>query len=178
MKTYIAFLRGINVGGKHKVPMKELKALLNKNDYQNIVTLLNSGNIIFDSAENSTEKIQKKLSELLEENFGFPIPTVVKTKDEIQKMLSENPFQSIEINKDIRLYVSFLYENLKSKMMLESLEDDSFSLVKVTKNELFSVLDLSQGKSTKAMEKMDKFFQKKLTTRNWNTLVKIGAKLK
>ncbi|MDR6300890.1 DUF1697 domain-containing protein [Mesonia maritima] len=177
MKTYIAFLRGINVGGKHKVPMKDLKMLLKKNSCQNIITLLNSGNVIFDSAETSSEKIQQELSELLEENFGFAIPTVVKTKTEIEKMLAENPFQSIELNKDIRLYVSFLYEDLKNKSVLESLEDDSFRLVKVNKNELFSVVDLSKGKSTKAMEKMDKAFQKQLTTRNWNTIEKIGAKL-
>ncbi|WP_121665796.1 DUF1697 domain-containing protein [Mesonia aquimarina] len=177
MKTYIAFLRGINVGGKHKVPMKDLKILLKNNNYQNIITLLNSGNIIFDSVENSEEKIQENLSELLEENFGFSIPTVVKTKGEIQEMLSENPFQSIEMSKDIRLYVSFLYEEFNEKNSLKSLEDESFHIIRITKTEIVSVLDLAKGKSTKAMEKMDKFFQKKLTTRNWNTLVKIGAKL-
>ena len=113
MKTYIAFLRGINVGGKHKVPMKDLKMLLKKNNYQNIITLLNSGNIIFDLAEAPSAKIQQELSNLFEENFGFAIPTVVKTKTEIEKMLAENPFQSIEMNKNIRLYVGFLYEDLK-----------------------------------------------------------------
>ncbi|PZD77006.1 DUF1697 domain-containing protein [Mesonia sp. K7] len=177
MQTYVAFLRGINVGGHHKAPMKELKTLLEKNNYKNILTLLNSGNIILDTEVASTEKLEHELTILLESHFQFPIPTVIRSKEVILAMLASKPFQQVKVHKDIRLYVSFLYEKLDKSISLKEMEDESFTFVKITDEELFSVLDLTKSKTTKAMEKMDKAFNKKLTTRNWNTIEKIGAKL-
>lgn len=177
MKTYIAFLRGINVGGHHKVPMKELKALLEKHHYKKVITLLNSGNIILDADVASAEQLEHELTTLLERYFQFSIPTVVRSKEVFLAMLEDNPFQQVDVHKDIRLYVSFLYEKLDKNISLKEMEDESFTFIKTTDDELFSVLDLSKNKTTKAMEKMDKVFTKKLTTRNWNTIEKIGDKL-
>ena len=70
--TYIAFLRGINVGGHHKVPMAELKVEFTKLGYSNIITLLNSGNVIFNSDSANRQEIESRLTSQLETKFGFP----------------------------------------------------------------------------------------------------------
>lgn len=83
MKTekeiYIAFLRGINVGGHHKVPMSELKKEFQKLGFENIVTLLNSGNIIFEGSSNNTTSLEQQISTHLENVFGFSILTIIRT---------------------------------------------------------------------------------------------------
>lgn len=70
---YIALLRGINVGGKNKVPMSDLKTCFEKAGFQNTKTYINSGNVIFDSDEQSTVKLIKKCEEIMQKEFGFPI---------------------------------------------------------------------------------------------------------
>lgn len=63
MKTYIALLRGINVGGNKKVPMADLKKMLEKAGYENVRTLLNSGNAVFETASTKPETIAKNIGE-------------------------------------------------------------------------------------------------------------------
>ena len=77
-EKYVAFLRGINVGGHHKVPMADLRKELEKLGFENVETLLNSGNIIFEAISNNEGNLEKKISAHLEKSFGFPIPTVIR----------------------------------------------------------------------------------------------------
>ena len=113
-ETYIAFLRGINVGGHHKVPMADLRNELENLNCENVMTLLNSGNIIFDSRETNIEKLEKTIAEHLEMAFGFPIPTLLRKSKTISALLKRNPFKDIVLTKDIRLYVSLLRKDYKS----------------------------------------------------------------
>ncbi len=70
---YIALLRGINVGGKNKVPMSDLKNCFENAGFLNTMTYINSGNVIFDSEEQSTIMLVKKCEEIIQKEFGFPI---------------------------------------------------------------------------------------------------------
>ena len=108
-ERYVAFLRGINVGGHHKVPMIDLRAELEKINLKNSITILNSGNVLFESDE---KNLENKISEHLEEKFGFHIPVIIRKFASIFRMLNDNPFKDIKITKDIRLYVSFLQKNV------------------------------------------------------------------
>jgi len=67
METWIALLRGINVGGKHIVPMKELVKLLEANDFENVKTYIQSGNVVF----HSSTKPKDEMGHLIEKKFGF-----------------------------------------------------------------------------------------------------------
>lgn len=71
---YVALLRGVNVGGNNKVPMKDLKDCFEKAGFLNVLTYINSGNIVFDSEETSTEKLTAQCRAILEQNFGLSIP--------------------------------------------------------------------------------------------------------
>lgn len=70
---YAVFLRGINISGKNKIPMKELKVILSKNGYPDAKTLLNSGNIVLSSHKMETE-LSHHIATLIKENFGLDIP--------------------------------------------------------------------------------------------------------
>ncbi|GAB1444988.1 MAG: DUF1697 domain-containing protein [Cyclobacteriaceae bacterium] len=174
-EKYIAFLRGINVGGHHKVPMDDLCVTLKKLKLTNIVTILNSGNILFESNDNDLEN---KISTHLEKSFGFPIPTIIRKAESITSLLNTNPFKGIKVNKDIRLYVSFLKKNSNTELKLPwKSVDNSYVILEKKDKIIFSVLDLSKSKTPKAMEALEKYFGKDITTRNWKTIERIGEKL-
>lgn len=179
MKTYIAFLRGINVGGHHKVPMAELKTELQKLGFKNIITILNSGNIIFDYTDEETTVLEQIIATHLENTFGFPVPTIIRTAETIQQLLKEDPFSEIEITKDTRLYISFLKTTTETTLQFPwQSEDGSYKILDYKNNNIISVLNLLNSQTTKAMAILERSFGKNITTRNWNTLLRIEKKLK
>ncbi len=178
MNTYIALLRGINVGGHHKVPMITLKEELKKIGFNNILTLLNSGNVIFESENTVIQEIEEMISTHLEQFFGFKIPVLVRKGSDIVNLVKQQPFSEINITKDTRLYITFLKENnTKSIVTPWASEDQSFQIVGLENNMVYSVLDLSKTKTPKGMEVLEKLFSKEITTRNWNTVVKLNDKV-
>lgn len=178
-QSYIALLRGINVGGHKKVPMAELSQLMGNAGFENVETLLNSGNVIFKYLPESNANIESKLSELLQNHFGFSIPVLIRKAEELESIIKSTPFESIELNKDIRLYVTFLKEKTDNNLIIPWVsEDQSFRIIKDFDKAICSVLDLSKSKTVKAMGMLEKNFGKDITTRNWNTLLKIKSKIK
>ena len=177
-ETYIAFLRGINVGGHHKVPMAELKKEFEKMGYSNCRTLLNSGNVIFEGSAEDMGPMISSITKHIEVVFGFPIPTIVVPAVTILDLIKHNPFAEIEITKDTRLYISFLQKEKPNELEVPWLSaDSSFKILEKRANTICSVLDVSVSKTTEAMGILEKTYGKDITTRNWNTLVKIGEKL-
>ncbi|MDH5414601.1 MAG: DUF1697 domain-containing protein [Flavobacteriaceae bacterium] len=177
-KKYIAFLRGINVGGHHKVPMAELRNEMVKMNFDNVITILNSGNIVFTAKASEIEHMQRTISDNLSKAFGFNIPTIIRKSEMIQELIDNNPFKGIILAKDIRLSVSFLSKNIKTDLHMPWTSDDnSYSIIGKIDNNIFSVLDLSINHTPKAMEVLEKYFGKNITTRNWNTIKRIAKKL-
>lgn len=177
-ERYVAFLRGINVGGHHKIPMVDLRKELEELGFTNVVTLLNSGNVIFDSVTNDKERLEKMISENLKTTFGFPVPAIIRKAETIYQMFNSAPFQNIKMTKDIRLYVSFLKDNTQSNLELPwASHDNSYKLIGIRDKAIFSILDLSVSKTPKAMGALEKFFGTDITTRNWKTMERIIKKL-
>jgi len=174
-QNYVAFLRGINVGGHHKVPMSELKDIFVKMGYNNITTLLNAGNVIFGSRDEDIKNLEIKIARQLSDVFKFPVPILIRTSEEIHHYIDSDPFGAVVMNRDIRLYATLLGEQpeLIPKLPWTS-PDTAFMISKVVDGAVFSVLDLAKSQSIEAMAVLEKFFGKEITTRNWNTIMKIG----
>ncbi len=75
MTKYVAFLRGINVGGHHKVPMAELRTLLEDMEFREVKTLLASGNVILETTRANSKTLSKKIEKRLEDKFGKNVTT-------------------------------------------------------------------------------------------------------
>lgn len=177
MTKYIALLRGINVGGHHKVPMAELKTKMAQWGYKNVITLLNSGNIVFESDETEAEEVESSLQSQLENHFGFSIPVICVNANEISNLVSDNPFEGGEINENIRLYLTFLREKPVTVKFSEKGSEDGFKIIETRGRIIVSVLDLSISKTVKGMEQLEKLYGKNITTRNYNTILKLHGKL-
>lgn len=175
MITLTGFLRGINVGGHHKVPMAELRNGLTEIGCFNVRTLLNSGNFVFDTKQTNIQDLENTIEDFISKLFGFPIPVILKTKKEISDLVDENPFITINTHKDIRLYVSFLKDTPKLDLAIPYLSaDKSYKIISIKNKTILSVLDLSTMKTPKGMDELEKLFGKNITTRNWNTIKKIN----
>lgn len=175
---YVAFLRGINVGGHHKVPMAELRQEIASLGFENIVTILNSGNVIFDAPGDNLQAIEDQLSIHLENYFGFAIPIILKQADTILNLFQQDPFKDFTLTKETRFYISFLKKDMDSPLVLPwSSEDKSYQILSKQDGMILSVLDLSISGTPKAMETLEQQFGKGITTRNWNTIGRIDKKI-
>ena len=91
-QTYIALLRGINVGGKHSLPMKELAAICAEAGCCEVRTYIQSGNVVFRTSPGSARKLPSLLAKNIEKRFGFPVPVILRAGDELAQVVRENPF--------------------------------------------------------------------------------------
>lgn len=104
MTTYISLLRGINVSGHKPVKMEALRKLYEELGYKNVSTYLQSGNVVF-TAKGNEKKLEHKISQQIELDFGFQVPVIVLTIDKLKKVIGNNPF----LKKDAAfLHVTFL----------------------------------------------------------------------
>src|SRR6478736_3793246 len=92
MPTHLAFLRGINVGGKNLIAMSELRALLESLDFTNVKTLLQSGNIVFDGGRKTGAALEKFLEAESSKKFGRDVDYHVRTAAEWRSVIERNPF--------------------------------------------------------------------------------------
>lgn len=105
MKRYIALLRGINISGKNKVPMAELKQGFEEIGYAEVKTYLNSGNVIFSGEETDTIRLTSQIEAMIKERFLFHIPVFVISQEELKDILHHVPHWWGDDNKEI-------YDNL------------------------------------------------------------------
>ena len=171
MAEYVAFLRGINVGGNNKIDMDELRQAFMSWGFAGVKTVLASGNVIFE-----TQKAKAGLAQIIEqkisESFGIDVSVILRTVDDIKALAEADPFKNIRVTPQTRLYVTFLADKPKSKTP-ES-QDKDFRILHVSDAEVFSVLTLLPDRRTVDLMKILEIeFGKKITTRNWNTVCRI-----
>lgn len=178
MNTYVALLRGINVGGHKKVPMADLKKLLASLGFEDVKTLLNSGNVVFDCKVMPIHQLEEQLEAAIEKHFGFAVPVIVRSGEVMKQLIDSGPFSGIEITKETRLYLSFLKTEPKETQATPWQNDDlAFRILGYREATVISVLDLSKTKTVDGMKSLEVLFGKDITTRNWNTVEKIGKLL-
>ena len=122
---YVLLLRGINVGGKNKVSMNDLKMNIGELGYQNVVTYINSGNVIFDTDDN-IETVKIKIAEMLK-NVFFPIQYVIIIREEYLEEVSNLPewWNETLARKDVLFYSDEVdYEKLKAWINEMPLHDE------------------------------------------------------
>lgn len=91
MEKYTAFMRGVNVGGKNKVSMPELKELLEQNGFDDVVTYINSGNIIFSSDNADEKRLKEEFEGLIANKFQLNIPIIIVSVNDLLTAFNHAP---------------------------------------------------------------------------------------
>jgi uncharacterized protein (DUF1697 family) len=171
MSTYVAMLRGINVGGARKILMKDLAALYETCGFTGVTTYVQSGNVVFDSKDKSLDKIARTIEDEIDKIYSFHAHVIVRTGADLGKVIAANPFVKKHGIDSKSLYVTFLSgvpdaKNLEPLAQLES-GADRFAAVG---REIFVLCPGGYGKTKLS----NNFFETKLklaaTTRNWKTV--------
>lgn len=174
MIKYMAFLRGINVGGKNLIKMERLKSLFESVGFENVKTYIQSGNVIFEPTENSKEKIIKRIEKELNKYFGESVLVFLRTFAEIEAIVKYNPFAKIKIAHSTKLYVSFIGNefNKKPKLPLVSAKKD-VEVIAIKNCEVYCITVEINGRFGFPNNFVEDYFGVASTSRNWNTITKI-----
>lgn len=107
MNRYAAFLRAINVGG-HTIKMQALKHLLEGLGYQDIITYIQSGNILFSSPLADSRLLERQVEEHLNQNLGYPVATFIRTPPQLVEIVQNIPFAVDQAIQNTESYIAFL----------------------------------------------------------------------
>lgn len=200
---YAALLRGVNVGGRKVLAMDALRAAFEGMGFTNVRTIQASGNVLFDvgdedapargedalggGGEASTRGkdassrwaaeillLADRIEETLEQTFGYPIGVIVRRLADIQRLVASDPFRGLAVGPETRLYATFLSRPPESAP--ETAPDVHLQMFTPTGGEVLTAITLSPGwGTTELMAWLEKHFGTDVTTRNWNTVLKIAG---
>ena len=176
MKRYIAFLRGINISGKNKVPMAELRQGFERLNYTEVKTYLNSGNVIFSSDEADTLKTTSRIEEMVENQFSLDIPVFVISKEELEDILHHAPDWWGDESKEIYDNLIFIMPPATFKDVYNEIGEpkDGLERIKEYKGTLFLSFNRKDYQKTNWWSKTASAnIISKLTIRTANTVRKI-----
>lgn len=173
MSRYIAILRGINVGGKRKILMKDLKEIFSELGFSNIQTYVQSGNVVFDTEkEQNSEKLEKSIEDAIARKYDFSVTTIVRSSEDLRNIISKNPFhpETADLNQHYLVFLKDLPETDNIEKLEKFDTPDDFRIIE---NHIFIKYTTRYSDSKLS----NNFFENKLkvpaSTRNWKTVLKL-----
>ena len=172
--AYAAFLRGINVGGNTIIKMEDLAKAFKAMGFSGIKTILASGNVVFQSSEKDKILITKTIAARLAKMAGREVSIIVRSVEELQELEASNPFKTVSMTPKTKAFITFVPDYKKSQNTSTPDVQDDFSILRITDGMIVSVMHEKPGKGTlDLMGGIEKKYGKQITTRTWNTLLKV-----
>jgi uncharacterized protein (DUF1697 family) len=170
MPSWVALLRGINVGGQKVVSMERLRGSFAAMGFRDVRTYVQSGNVVFETAADTSDALTRKIEEGIRRDFGFSVIVILRIAKELQKIVKTNPFLSEEGIEPAKLHVTFLAK-APNKAALKNLEKlatspDRFRLIG---REIFLYCPDGYGRTKLSNSAFEKRLSVAATTRNWRT---------
>ena len=171
MTRYIAFLRGINVGGNKKVPMKDLAKLCESLSCKGVVTYIQSGNVVFDYAPAQASQLEKKLAQKIADHFCFDVRVMIRTQKELAEVVKNAPLKTDDPAHSHVIFLSAKPENPQiTDLEKAKTAGEEFQ---ICGREVYVLYPNGVGRTKLS----NALFEKKLkvdgTMRNWNTVNKL-----
>jgi uncharacterized protein (DUF1697 family) len=170
--NYAAFLRGIMPGVPNK-SNEALRGAFEKLGFENVRSFISSGNIMFESSEKDTLKLEEKIEKGLKDILDLESATLVRSKEDLEKFVTDHLFQKEKHSPKTYLFVTFLKHSVSPK------ELEGIPHIKYDKNlhAISAIIDMSEGKAPIYMLDAEKKFGKDITSRTFNTVQRVTAKL-
>ncbi len=174
MQTYICLLRGINVSGHKIIKMVNLKASFEGLDFDNVVTYIQSGNIVFKSDKTNTKNLEKIIHQMLLDDYGFDVPVIIITPKNIKNTLNNNPFEKDSTKDPKKFYVVFLQDKPKQEYV-EKLKEIDYSPEEYVLDNKIIYLYAANGahKAKLGTNLFESKLKVKASARNWRTTNKL-----
>ena len=171
MTTYIALLKGINVGGNRRLPMADLKAALTEAGFEDVRTILASGNVVLDAPETDPAALEARLASETTARLGVTTDYMVRDGAQWRAMIEANPFPDAAAKDPGHLLVVVMKTTPDASKVRAYLEAyDGPERVAVVGREIFIHYPDGQGTSRLSIPRLGNG-----TARNWNTAVRLAA---
>jgi len=172
--TYIALLRGINVGSHKKIMMEDLKALYEQMHFRSVATYIQSGNVIFNAEKESQDELTSLIETAIERKYGFFVPVIIRTREEMQQVQADNPFLSDSNTSREKLHVTFL-DKIPEQGLLNAAARLDYSPDRyiVQGRDVFVYCPEGYGGTKIDNSFFENRLKVKATTRNWKTVLKL-----
>src|SRR5437667_847995 len=171
LPIYIVSLQIIIFGGKKFVMMENLRSSFEALGFGRVKTYVQSGNVIFEVPKTSSDDLSKAIAEKISEDFGFPIPVVVRTSDDMGKIVGDNPFLNERGLDPSKLHITFLAalpaKNAKERMDALNAGPDQFL---ISGREIYLYCPDGYGRTRLSNNAVEKALSVGATTRNWKTV--------
>lgn len=171
MRTYIALLRGINVGGHRKIPMTDLRELLTQNGYKNVKTYIQSGNVCLQSDEIDQLALEQDLKKTIKDKFDFDVPVLVRTKAQLNAIFNSCPFTQDEKENS---YFAILNASPTEEHIIEAskktYENEYYHIIKDC---LYFYCANGYGRAKFSLNYFEKKLAVNATARNYKTMLKL-----
>ena len=174
MNVIIALLRGVNVGGHNKIKMEDLREICASLKLQDARTYVQSGNVVFKTAETDLAKLSRKIEDAIERGYGFRPSVICRTAAEMKAAAARNQFAARAESDPGKLAVSFLggdlTEESRAKVLQIKAEPEE---LRIGEHELFIYFPKGMGQSKLSMPAVERAVKTPMTSRNWNTVLKL-----
>ncbi len=173
MSTFIALLRGINVGGHRKILMSALKQVHEALGHDNPVTYLQSGNVVFDCDDHDHQALRQTLMSAYDRAFGFPVDVILRTADDLVHIADGNPFPHSG-GREARFLHVFMLSGTPGGNAIETFSAlDRPEEVQAAGDILYVYYPQGAGRSKLTLNVVEKALGVTATARNWNTVTKL-----
>ena len=170
MPRYVAFLRGVS---PTNAKMPELKRTIERAGFDDVRTVLSSGNVVFTSRAMAEPRLEQKLEAAMAEGLGHAFYTIVRRVDELSGMLAADPYAAFELMLGAKRVVTFMRTPHTARIDLP-VEFDGARILAVGEREVFSAY-VPSPRGPVFMALIEKTFGKNVTTRTWDTIRKCAA---
>ena len=174
MQRFVALFRGINVGGKHSLPMKELTGLLEQLGCKDVRSYIQSGNVTFSTDQKDRPALAEAISDKVEQAKGFAPKVWLLDAKQWRRAVDNNPFPT-DVGKALHLFFLEAEPEGPDLQGLATLKADneSFALV----DDVFYLHAPDGIGRSKLVEKLGRYIKVPMTARNWNTVAKLSEML-
>jgi uncharacterized protein (DUF1697 family) len=171
MPIYVAMLRGINVGGQKIVKMEKLRTSFEALGFRRVRTYVQSGNVVFEAKKASSNKLSNSIKEKISDDFGFSVPLVLRTSNEIRKIANDNPFLKEKGIDSSKLHVTLLsaFPEKSALGKLDELNADPDQFL-INGREVYLYCPNGYGRTRLSNATFEKLLSVHATTRNWKTV--------
>jgi len=170
--VYVALLRGINVGGNNKVDMKKLKAIFESLGYANVVTYINSGNIVFEESSKEKDVIIREIEDAIKRNFQIDIRVLVKSFEDIRLICNQLPDAWVK-SEVMRTDVMFLWDDFDRPEILQQLKMSPLDNVKYAPGAVLWNVEYKDYTKSGISKLIGTEIFRNMTVRNVNTVRKL-----
>lgn len=174
MTTHVALLRGINVGGKNRLPMKDLAAIFERCGCRAVTTYIQSGNVLFAASAALVRRVPTLVAEAVAERFGYQVPVVTRSAGQLRGVVESNPLLRPGFD-ERRLHVAFLAERPDADRVrgLDSDRSPPDEFV-VRGSEIYLHCPNGMGRTRLTNAYFDSRLATVSTMRNWKTVLKLA----